>query len=66
MQPVPVALTVNGQRAHSPGQRLLIHVLRELGIRVPTLCHDDRLTPYGGCRMCLVERLDGPGGLVPA
>ncbi|HSL17553.1 MAG TPA: molybdopterin-dependent oxidoreductase [Methylomirabilota bacterium] len=66
MQPSPVALTVNGQRAHSPGQRLLIHVLRELGIRVPTLCHDDRLTPYGGCRMCLVERLDGPGGLVPA
>jgi predicted molibdopterin-dependent oxidoreductase YjgC len=66
MGSIPVSLTVNGRTVRSPRHRLLIHVLRELGVRVPTLCHDDRLTPYGGCRLCVVERLDGPGDLVPA
>lgn len=59
-----VQLTVNGREVEAPRDQLLIHVLRNLGIRVPTLCHDDRLTPYGGCRLCVVERKDGRGGLV--
>jgi predicted molibdopterin-dependent oxidoreductase YjgC len=59
-----VTLTVNGREVEAPRDQLLIHVLRDLGIRVPTLCHDDRLTPYGGCRLCVVERKDGRGGLV--
>lgn len=43
----------------------MIHVLRDLDIRIPTLCHDDRLTPYGGCRLCVVDRQD-LGTLVPS
>lgn len=66
MDMTPVSLTVDGRPVRTARRRLLIHVLRELGIQVPTLCHDDRLTPYGGCRLCVVERVDGPGGLVPA
>ncbi len=62
----PVSLIVDGRPVRSAQRRLLIHVLRDQGIRVPTLCHDDRLAPYSGCRMCVVERLDGPAGLVPA
>ncbi|MFH0809860.1 MAG: 2Fe-2S iron-sulfur cluster-binding protein [Pseudomonadota bacterium] len=26
-----------------------------LGLEIPTLCHMDGLSPYGGCRLCLVE-----------
>lgn len=26
-----------------------------LGIEIPTLCYYEGLTPYGGCRLCLVE-----------
>ena len=66
MNEIPVSLTVNGRPVRTPRHRLLIHVLDELGFRVPTLCHDDRLTPYGGCRLCVVERRDGSGSLVPA
>jgi formate dehydrogenase major subunit len=33
----------------------ILEGLRSAGIRVPTLCHDDRLKPYGGCRLCLVQ-----------
>lgn len=66
MNTFPVSLTVNGRPVRTARNRLLIHVLSELGIRVPTLCHDDRLTPYAGCRLCVVERTDGSGDLVPA
>ncbi len=66
MDSIPVSLTINGRPVRTSRRRLLIHVLRELGIRVPTLCHDDRLTPYGGCRLCVVERKDGSVDLVPA
>lgn len=65
MRPRTVTLTVDGRRIESPADARLIHVLREQGIRVPTLCHDDRLTPYGGCRLCVVDRRD-TGRLVPA
>jgi formate dehydrogenase alpha subunit len=61
-----LTITVNGKETRAPAGALLLHVLREMGIVVPTLCHDERLTPYGGCRLCLVVRRDGRGGLVPA
>jgi formate dehydrogenase major subunit len=34
------------------------------GIRLPALCHDDRLSPQGSCRVCLVGA--EPGGVVAA
>lgn len=33
----------------------ILQALRKLQIQVPTLCHDERLKPYGGCRLCMVE-----------
>ena len=61
-----LSVTVNGESIEAPAGDLLLDVLRHQGIRVPTLCHDPRLTPYGGCRLCVVERQDGRGGLVTA
>ena len=59
-------ITVDGRELSATPRTLLLHVLREHGIEVPTLCHDDRLTPYGGCRLCVVARRDGRGGLIPS
>ena len=59
-------ITVDGREVSAAPRTLLLHVLREHGIEVPTLCHDDRLTPYGGCRLCVVARRDGRGGLIPS
>ncbi len=42
-----------------PGSTLL-EAIRAAGQSVPTLCHDDRLTPAGSCRVCLVDA-DGNG-----
>ncbi len=61
-----VTITVNGREVTAPAGGRLLDVLRGLGLDIPTLCHDDRLTPYGGCRLCVVERKDGRGGMVPA
>lgn len=43
----------------------ILQAARELGIEIPTLCHDDRLTPAGACRVCLVE-VDGVNLMQPA
>jgi formate dehydrogenase alpha subunit len=59
-----LTITINGKDAQVPSGEMLLDSLRNLGIVVPTLCHDDRLTPYGGCRLCVVARRDGRGGLV--
>lgn len=39
--------------------------LRSIGLDVPTGCHDDRLHPTGGCRLCLI-RLKGTNRPVTA
>jgi predicted molibdopterin-dependent oxidoreductase YjgC len=61
-----LTIKINGKEIEAPTGRLLLHVLRDAGVDVPTLCHDERLTPYGGCRLCVVARRDGRGGLVPS
>ena len=61
-----VQVIVDGTQVDVPAGRSLLSVLRQLGVRVPTLCHDDRLTPHGGCRLCVVDRRDGNRGLIPA
>lgn len=42
----------------------ILEVCNMIGIDIPTLCHDERLTPHAACRMCLVEL--GNGKLVTA
>ena len=61
-----LTITINGKETQAPVGALLLHVLRDAGVVVPTLCHDERLTPYGGCRLCVVARCDGRDGLVPS
>ncbi len=61
-----VTIVVNGATVRAERGRRLLDVLEELGIAVPTLCHDPRLEPQGGCRLCLVARRDRGTGLVTA
>lgn len=37
-----------------PGSTVL-GALKASGVEVPRLCHDERLAPYGACRLCVVE-----------
>ena len=49
-----VQFTLDGREVSAPEGELLVHALARHGVFVPTLCHDDKLDPYGGCRMCVV------------
>ena len=33
----------------------ILDVARSEGIFIPTLCHHEKLEPFGGCRVCIVE-----------
>lgn len=58
-------VTINKQ-AHEFNEELsILQALRAVGIDVPTLCYDERLTPSGVCRMCLVH-VQGKERPVPA
>jgi NADH dehydrogenase/NADH:ubiquinone oxidoreductase subunit G len=46
---------INGIQITAEEGKTILEVCRKAGIRIPTLCHDERLEPYGGCRLCLVE-----------
>lgn len=50
-----VRVTINGKTHEIERAQTILDVLRLAGIRVPTLCHDHRLKPVGGCRLCVVH-----------
>ncbi len=47
-----------------PGQTIL-DAARENRFEIPTLCYDQRLKPYGGCGLCVVE-VEGSSKLIRA
>jgi predicted molibdopterin-dependent oxidoreductase YjgC len=49
-----VEFTLNGKIATAADGELIVHAAARQGVFIPTLCHDDKLAPYGGCRMCVV------------
>ena len=51
-------VTINDEPHEFTEGITVLEALRRLGIDVPTLCGDERLEPYGGCRLCIV-RIDG-------
>lgn len=61
----PIRFSLDGKTVEVETGATLLDACRSACSEVPTLCHDDRLDPYGGCRMCLVE-LDGVPRPVPA
>jgi len=50
-----VKITIDGKTIEVERGTTILNVARELGIEIPTLCDHPELTPYGGCRLCLVE-----------
>jgi formate dehydrogenase major subunit len=48
-------VVINGRDREYPDGVTVLDALRQAGVDVPTLCHDDRLEPYGACRLCVVQ-----------
>lgn len=56
-----INLTINGLKTSVEKGTTLLEAARFLGFPIPTLCHMEGLTPYGACRLCMVEIGEGPG-----
>ncbi len=50
-----IELTINGKRITTEEGSTILQAALANGIKIPNLCYDKRLTPYGSCRMCIVE-----------
>jgi len=50
-----IALTINGLPVSVENGTTLLEAARFLGFPIPTLCHMEGLSPYGACRLCVVE-----------
>jgi bidirectional [NiFe] hydrogenase diaphorase subunit len=50
-----ILLTIDGKEVRAKQDMTLLDAARSAGIYIPTLCHHDKLEPYGGCRLCIVE-----------
>ncbi len=60
-----VELIINDKTYEAEQGKTVLEVARANDIWIPTLCHDDRLESYGGCRICLVE-IKGARQLMPS
>jgi bidirectional [NiFe] hydrogenase diaphorase subunit len=56
-----ITLTINGLQATVEKGTTLLEAARFLGFPIPTLCYNEGLSPYGACRMCVVEIGEGKG-----
>lgn len=55
-----ITLKLNGLPVSVEEGTTLLEAARFLGFPIPTLCHREGLTPYGACRLCMVEIGEGP------
>jgi predicted molibdopterin-dependent oxidoreductase YjgC len=53
-----ITVTIDGRDIEVAEGTTVLEAAKALGIVIPTLCHDDRLKPFGACRLCIVE-IDG-------
>jgi len=61
-----VNLTIDDKQVTVPRDATIFDAAKAAGIRIPILCHDKKLHPFGGCRMCLVEVEQMKGRQIPA
>lgn len=60
-----VTVTIDGKVIEVPEGTTVLRAAQSAGIDIPTLCDHPHLTPYGGCRLCLVE-VEGARTLQPS
>ena len=56
-----INLSMNGLQVSVEKGSTVLEAAQFLGFPIPTLCHMEGLSPYGACRLCVVEIGEGPG-----
>jgi len=50
-----IEVILNGKKIESEAGITILELTKRNGIKIPTLCDDEELNPYGSCWVCLVE-----------
>lgn len=50
-----INLTINGLEVKAEEGWTILETAKFYGVEIPTLCYNEGLSNYGGCRLCLVE-----------
>ncbi|MGB3480107.1 MAG: FAD-dependent oxidoreductase [bacterium] len=53
--PDMVSLTIDGIPVTTKKSNSILEAAQEINIEIPTLCYHKALSPYGACRLCVVE-----------
>lgn len=60
-----IKLTIDGIPVEVEKGKTILEAGQKAGVRIPNLCYDRRLTPFGACRLCLVQE-KGKSELLPS
>ena len=50
-----ILIQIDGKEVKASEGMTVLEAAQSVGISIPTLCHHEKLEPYGGCRICTVE-----------
>jgi NADH dehydrogenase/NADH:ubiquinone oxidoreductase subunit G len=50
-----IRLRIDGKDVTATEGMTVLEMARSAGVSIPTLCHHERLEPFAGCRICIVE-----------
>ena len=50
-----ILLKIDGREVEAKEGMTILEAAQNAGIYIPTLCHHEKLEPYGACRICTVE-----------
>ncbi len=50
-----IILRIDGKEVKASEGMTILEAAQRAGIVIPTLCHHEKLEPYGACRICTVE-----------
>jgi len=50
-----ILLQIDGKKVRARDGMTILEAAQSAGISIPTLCHHEKLEPYGACRICIVE-----------
>jgi len=50
-----IHMMIDGRQVKAEEGMTILEAARGAGISIPTLCHHEKLAPFGGCRLCIVE-----------
>ena len=54
-----ITFRMNGLEVKAEEGWTVLETAKFYGLEIPTLCHNEGLTPFGGCRLCVVEVGEG-------